>query len=477
MANGNKQQRIRDPIHDLIEFGADPRHVQLEGTLWQVLQTQPFQRLRRVKQLGFSDLVYPGATHSRFAHSVGVFHTSRLLMEIVKKHLNYVQDTRENHALAAAMVHDVGHGPFSHAFENVGKRLGLKLANHETLSEELIRSGEIADVLDKGMEKGFAGNVADILKKDGVKTVHHAVVSSQFDADRLDYIRRDRFMAGSQHAGIDFRWLLANLQIRAVSRGVDDAPLSPIETFVIGPKAIHAAEAYVLGLFQLYPTVYFHKATRGIEKIFEELLVRIVHLVRRGQTEMTGLFARHPLIRFAQQPEDMESALQLDDAVVWGSLPLMLDAEDSIISQFSRRLRDRDLLKCVDVRVRIAHELDPACKETPDKIEAIDKCCAMVKEKLTAEIANAAEGVIPKILIDEAERSPYKSIDKSKGPLDRIMVGTEGDQLVDLQERSSVVRGLKVFKLMRVYADRNDVDALTLIENTIREEKQKCQKS
>ena len=477
MANDNKQQRIRDPIHDLIEFGTNLRNVQLEGTLWKVLQTRPFQRLRRVKQLGFSDLVYPGATHSRFAHSVGVFHTSRLLMEIVRKHLNYVQDTRENHALAAALVHDVGHGPFSHAFEDVGKRLGLKLANHETLSEELIRSGEIADVLDKGMEKGFAGNVADILKKDGVKTVHHAVVSSQFDADRLDYIRRDRFMAGSQHAGIDFSWLLANLQIGEVPTGVDDTALSPIDTFVIGPKAIHAAEAYVLGLFQLYPTVYFHKATRGIEKFFEELLVRIVHLVRQGQLSKTGLDGRHPLIRFAQKPDDMESALMLDDTVVWGALPLMHDAEDILISQFSRRLRDRNLFKCVDVRAKITHELDPKCKESPEIIEAIDKCCALVKDKLTVEMSNVVNGAIPRILIDVAERSPYKPIDKSKGPLDRIMVGTDGKELVDLQERSSVVRGLKTFKLLRAYADRNDADALKLIYNTIREEKQKCQKS
>lgn len=476
MANGSGQQRIRDPIHDLIVFDG-PETSQLEGTLWRVLQTRPFQRLRRVKQLGFSDLVYPGATHSRFAHSVGVFHTSRLLMAIVRKHLSNKQDTRENHALAAALVHDVGHGPFSHAFENVGKRLGLKLANHETLSEELIRSGEIADVLDKGMENGFSGNVADILKKDGVKTVHHAVVSSQFDADRLDYIRRDRLMAGSQHAGIDFSWLLANLQIGEVQRGVDDTALSPIDTFVIGPKAIHAAEAYVLGLFQLYPTVYFHKTTRGIEKFFEELLVRIVDLVRKDDVGKTGLDARHPLIRFAQKPDDIESALQLDDAVVWGALPMMQEAEDLLISGFSRRLRDRDLFKCVDVRARISHELDPKCTESPEIIEAIDKCCAMVKDKLTVQTSNVENGETPTVLIDEAERSPYKSFDKSRGPLDRIMVRTDGNELVDLQERSSVVRSLKVFKLLRVYADRNDADALTLIDKIIGEEKQKCQKS
>lgn len=97
-----KQLRIRDPIHDLIGFDA-PSVSQLEGTLWNVLQTRPFQRLRRIKQLGFSDFVYPGATHSRFAHSIGVFHTARQLMEIVRRTTSSRHDTRENHALAGSV--------------------------------------------------------------------------------------------------------------------------------------------------------------------------------------------------------------------------------------------------------------------------------------------------------------------------------------------------------------------------------------
>ena len=397
-------------------------------------------------------------------------------MEIVRKETGSRQDTRENHALAAALVHDVGHGPFSHAFEKVGERLGLKLASHETLSEELIRSGEIADVLNE-MGRCFADDVADIITKDGVKSVHHAVVSSQFDADRLDYIRRDRFMAGSQHAGIDFSWLLANLEIREVPRGVDETALSPIETFVIGPKAVHAAEAFVLGLFQLYPTVYFHKATRGAEKVFEELLIRIVNLVRQDQASKAGLPDKHPLVLFAKNPDDRDIALLLDDTVVWGSLSLMADADDPLIAQFSKRLRDRKLLKCVDIRAQIAHEFDPNSSNSRDKISLIDKCCALVKTKLTIETANPTPDGIPRILLDEADRSPYKSVDRSKGPLNQISVRTEGGKLVDLKERSSVVSALQAFKLFRVYVDRQDAGALSDTENAIREGIRECQKT
>lgn len=111
--------------------------------MWDVLQTRPFQRLRRIKQLGFSEMVYPGATHTRSAHSVGVFHTARKLLNVIEEHLgkNRFQPNTSEVALAAALVHDLGHGPFSHAFEDVGKRFSLKLAGtHERISNLLIRN-------------------------------------------------------------------------------------------------------------------------------------------------------------------------------------------------------------------------------------------------------------------------------------------------------------------------------------------------
>ena len=138
MVSAVKPQRIRDPVHNLIEFGTD----QFEHTLWRVIQTAPFQRLRRIRQLGFSEYVFPGATHTRFAHSVGVFHTARQLMAIIKRHISshsgQVKEHQLHVALAAALVHDVGHGMFSHAFEEVGRKLSLPMAHHEEVSGILI---------------------------------------------------------------------------------------------------------------------------------------------------------------------------------------------------------------------------------------------------------------------------------------------------------------------------------------------------
>lgn len=461
-------QRIRDPLHNLIEFSSS----ELERTLWKVVQTRPFQRLRRIKQLGFSDLVYPGASHSRFAHSIGVFHTARQLMSVVRRYASQGQESKEQRAIAAALVHDLGHGPFSHSFEKVGKRLGLKLASHENMSDALIRDSEVAEVLNE-LGSGFANDVADIIQKDGVKVVQHAVVSSQFDADRLDYVRRDRLMTGTQHAAIDFDWLIANLEIGSLPVGVDDSPLGNIETFVLGPKAIHAAEAYVLGLFQLYPTVYFHKATRGAEKIFAELLVRFVDLVRNNGVLATGLPKNHPLVRFARKPDNVEVALELDDTVVWGALTQMSEAKTSIIANLATRLRDRKLYKCIDIRAQVSHALNPKCRTDDEIIERIDRCCAEINRVL-AETELSDQNGLPRLLIDIDERSPYNSIGQSKGPLDRINVRTDGGILVDLQERSSVVAALKTFKICRAYIDRGDSAAEQRVRQIVEQEIQKC---
>ena len=129
MSVTDRYQRIRDPIHNVITFDT---HDPFEQIMWAVVQTPTFQRLRRIKQLGFSELVYPGATHSRFAHSLGVFHTARQLLGVVENRRFYdksiVADQQAAQtALAAALLHDVGHNPFSHAFESVGRNQKLKV--------------------------------------------------------------------------------------------------------------------------------------------------------------------------------------------------------------------------------------------------------------------------------------------------------------------------------------------------------------
>lgn len=454
-----KRQRIRDPIHNLVEFSDD----EFEHVMWSVLQTRPFQRLRRVKQLGFSDLVFPGATHSRFAHSVGVFNTARLLMRVVREHLgsSKFRQSKAEAAIAAALVHDLGHGPFSHAFEEVGKRLKLPFAQHEDVSDELIRTGEVQEAF-KALGSGFADDVAAILT-DEKPTIYGAVVSSQFDADRLDYMRRDRMMTGTGLGAIDFEWLLGNLMVGEVAFGVDDKLVGKVETFVIGTKAIRAAEAYVLGLFQLYPAVYFHKTTRGAEKLFSELLFRLFKLVKDGSAGNSGLSAKHPLIKFGREPGSINNLLELDDTVVWGAMTQLATAKDPLINDFARRLRDRRFYKAIDVREVVVEKLGV---ENP---ESVDKVCAKIAAEIRAWPSKKDSG-IPRVLQDEAVRVPYKEVQES-GPVNQIMVKpSKGSDLVDIGKRSEVLFGLRPFKLFRVYVRDEDEKAREFVGSIIRRE-------
>ena len=195
MPDDPRTQRVRDPVHGLIVFRAENK---LDQLAWRLLDAPEFQRLRRIRQLGVSEFVFPNATHTRFAHSVGVFHTARKLVEIIQREIRDVDQTfddgRAEVAVVAALLHDLGHGPFSHAFESVQRSRGIG-KKHETWSAEIIQNagGGIRLLLDDHRPgSGFCEEVAKLIETDDPTDIYHAVVSSSFDADRLDYLRRDR---------------------------------------------------------------------------------------------------------------------------------------------------------------------------------------------------------------------------------------------------------------------------------------------
>lgn len=329
------------------------------------------------------------------------------------------------------------------------------MAIHENVSDALIRKGEVAVALG-ALGSGFANDVADVIKAGGPGNIYSAVVSSQFDADRLDYIRRDRLMTGIRHSAIDFEWLVANIEVGEVPTGVDEKALGPLKTFVLGPKAVYAAEAYVLGLFQLYPTVFFHKTTRGAEKIFTELLVRVISLIRDGSQAKTGLPENHPIVQFAKHPDDITFVLPLDDTVVWGALTLLMEAEDTLIQELAFRLHDRKLFKSINARERVRAKLEP---DSSINLEtAVDRACAYIKGEVEEWLSGQQNDSL-RILSDEAVREPYKQFQESKGPLNQIRIKAPNGDLVDLGERSKIVRAIEPFKLYCLYVRDEDNEA------------------
>ncbi|HXF89850.1 MAG TPA: HD domain-containing protein [Xanthobacteraceae bacterium] len=353
-APAERTQRVRDPVHGLIVFRVGDPLAQLA---WRLIATPEFQRLRRIKQLGVSEFVFPGATHSRFAHSLGVFHVARTLVEIIKRELGQKFDpTRAEVAVIAALLHDLGHGPFSHAFEAVQKTRGMA-KKHETWSAEIIRNtqGKIRPLLDAYRpNRTFTDEVAHLIEAEDPVDIYHAVVSSSFDADRLDYLRRDRLMTGTGAGAIDFDWLMeqlrvAEVEIEPAEANSGDAP-QRVPTFCFDPKALPAAEQFLLARYTLHEQVYLHKTTRCVEQMIAKLLKRAADLIQQGRRADTGLDANHPLVRFFQKDgATLANFLALDDVVVGGAIEQMEAAPDTDLSGLARRLRDRELYKTLDL--------------------------------------------------------------------------------------------------------------------------------
>jgi HD superfamily phosphohydrolase len=461
-----RSQRIRDPVHNLIEFGTD----QFEHTLWQVIQTSPFQRLRRIRQLGFSEFVFPGATHTRFAHSLGVFHIARALMRIIRRHVETSGRQYGDHqayvAVAAALLHDVGHGMFSHAFETIGKEFGLIMAEHEHVSALPVRNTEIAGALEP-LGKSFADEVATLVGQKGPGNLYDAVVSSQFDADRLDYMQRDRLMTGVRSSGVDPMWLLANLEVTAVPLGVDNDASGEIETLVLGPKAAQTAESYLLSLFHLYPNVYLHKATRGAEVVFGALMRRLLRLEKDGHIAKSGLPETHPIRRFVADPNRLEHAQALDDAVFWGALPMLLEAEDAEVVRLAAALHGRKLLRCIDLVQQVEMAMPLRKAEKPPKHHGRMKLAVRTIEDRRRAWAEENSSGSARVLIDRYSRSPYKRYSESDTPLNRVLIRGGSGRLLDMAEFSPVIAAAEPFEICRAYVFRDDKDAEAMVRNII----------
>jgi len=368
-------KRIRDPVHGLIVFNLSD---EIDRAAWELIDTPEFQRLRRVKQLGVSEFTFPGATHTRFSHCVGVYHVARRLMRVTTSRIpgQKLNQHRIRVSLLASLLHDLGHGPFSHAFEEAEKsRLRDTpgaYKSHEQWTAEIITNptGQIRGILTKGFGGSMAEEIADLLKGEPAD-LYAAVVSSSFDADRLDYLQRDKLMTGSGAGGIDFDWLVDNLRITSVASEVDgdsEEPAAPITTFCFAEKAAQAAEAFILARYHLYSQVYFHRTTRGIEQLLTAFLKRLSDLVAGGLTAKVCLTADHPLASFysSKQPS-IDGYLTLDDTTVWSAVEAATRGKDEDLKALAVRLRDRGRLKAIEIATEQPTATDKARREYIDK--------------------------------------------------------------------------------------------------------------
>ncbi|HJK94609.1 MAG TPA: HD domain-containing protein, partial [Polyangiaceae bacterium LLY-WYZ-15_(1-7)] len=310
---------LRDPVHGLVDFEDDA-----ETVVMTLLATREVQRLRRIRQLGLTSLVFPGAEHSRFSHAIGAAHVmTRLQRRVRRIHGPLPADRRLDEeaardGLAAALLHDLGHGPFSHLFEEV--QPGSK--HHEDWTLEAIRDEgtEVHRALET-LSAGMSERVGAILQGRHRLPWLSRAVSGTLDVDRADYLLRDSHMTGVSYGLYDLDWLLRALNFGYVEAGGEGEWVLAVE----GRKGLPPVEGFFLGRHYMFQQVYHHKATRAAEALIRGIFARVGELTRDGRPP-EGL---PPALEAAAKGETvgLGAYLDLDDAALlhsfhrWQSSP------------------------------------------------------------------------------------------------------------------------------------------------------------
>ena len=315
----NDTKIINDPVFGFIKI---PR-----GLLYDIVEHPLFQRLNRINQLGLASVVYPGARHTRFQHSLGAFYLMTEAVRSLQEKGNFIFDSEAEAVEAAILMHDIGHGPFSHVLEDTL----IHGISHEDISLLMMEQ----------MNHDFNGqlNLAiNIFKGDYPKNFLHQLISSQLDMDRLDYLRRDSFYTGVTEGNIGSARIIKMLNV------VDDS-------LVVEHKGIYSLENYLTTRRLMYWQVYLHRTCVAYEKVLVNMLTRAKDLIRMGQ----DVFASPALYYFlhnevdanwfATHPEALTYYSELDDSDLWSAMKAWKHHNDKILSTLAKDMLDRRIFK------------------------------------------------------------------------------------------------------------------------------------
>ncbi len=405
----------RDPVHNIIRLQTDSDEGEL---MMRLIDAAEFQRLRRIKQLGLGLYTYQGAEHSRFTHSLGALHLmTRVLDRLSEKHAIDAEDRVA--ARAAALLHDVGHGSFSHVMEKV-----LNF-HHERWTVQVIldEHSEIGQQL-RSHSDDLPQKVASIIEGRFQPSALAQLVSSQLDVDRMDYLLRDSLMTGAKYGIYDLEWIINALAI-------DEAE----DRIYVQARGLYAVEEYLQARYYMFRQVYFHRTLRSAEAVLRSIMRRALNLLDEGHevwhapgTAFEKILRREDL--------NVSEHMQVDDSDFVFHIKQWQDSSDSILRDLSRRFISRRLFKAVDL-------------DMPREQQA----------EFLASARQAIEraGFDPDyyFIEDRASDVPYYSYyetEKSE-PKTHIYVesGYASPQIREISEVSDVVRGLQhPYELHRV---------------------------
>src|SRR5688572_1117401 len=319
---------IRDPVHDVVAFRLDRP---LDALLFALLNAEEFQRLRRIRQLGMASLAYPGADHSRYSHSLGVMETARKILDQLAQ-FSTIDEPGRTICLVAALLHDLGHGPFSHVFERVSG------VHHEELTRRVILddASEVHRVLVEH-DRAMPGQIIDFLECRPKRTFFCDIISSQLDADRFDYLLRDNLMTGSRYGGFDLEWVLHALTIDPT-----------LDRLAVHTKGVSAVETYLQARVNMYRHVYFQQVVRSAEGMVKLALQRAKRLAVQRRLDWPRPTDPAYMALLGQRMA-IDDYNDLDDVSILHCFKLWSRGPDVVLASLCKGLLYRRVFKTIDL--------------------------------------------------------------------------------------------------------------------------------
>ena len=393
---------INDPVFGFIKIP--------KGILYGIVEHPLFQRLNRINQLGLASVVYPGARHTRFQHSLGAFHLmSEAILNLQQKG-QFIFDSEAEAVQAAILMHDIGHGPFSHVLENTL----IHGISHEEIS--LMMMEEINRTMN-----GQLNLAISIFKGDYPKNFLHQLISSQLDMDRLDYLRRDSFYTGVTEGNIGSARIIKMLNV------VDDS-------LVVEQKGIYSLENYLTTRRLMYWQVYLHRTCVAYEKVLVNMLTRAKDLIKMGQK----VFASPALLYFlendidaewfASHPEALQNYSELDDSDFWSAMKAWKHHDDKILSTLATDMLDRRIFK-----VEVLEEMP-----TEERLEEL-------KQEIAEKMDIAYEDAHYMMSLNTIQKDMYNVDD------DKIEILYKNGEIRDISEASELLNVQLLSKKIRKY--------------------------
>ncbi len=396
----NKKKIINDPVYGFITFPSE--------LVYDIISEPVFQRLRRIKQLGLTEFVYPGANHTRFHHAIGAMHLMMKALDSLRKKGHHVWDIEYESACVAILLHDVGHGPFSHALEHSL----LKNVAHEKISLTIM------EVLNKKYE-GSLSIAINMFKNEYHRPFFYQLISSQLDVDRLDYLRRDCFFTGVSEGTV------------ASDRIINMMDLVDNE-LVLEEKGIYSIENFLNARRLMYWQVYLHKTAVSAEQMLISCIKRAQDLALSGvyvfASPALDTFLTQEISKDQLKDSVLEDFMNLDDMDVWGAIKVWATHEDFVLSLLSKNILNRQIQK-IEIRNEPIQKLE--LEEIIKKIEK--KLC------LDASLSNyfLSQGVI--------SNKAYISKGQS------IKIKTKNNKLIDIAEASDLPNIKAMSKIVKKY--------------------------